>query len=80
MTTAQWIRRFVREHPQYKFDSVVSQEINYDLVKAVDEVERGVRKADDLLGKDYKGEDFECFGDKWETDSKGNVKKVKVTA
>ena len=28
----------MRSHPSYKFDSVVSQEINYDLLKAVDEM------------------------------------------
>lgn len=35
-TPATWIRNFVRSHPAYKFDSVVSQEINYDLMVAVD--------------------------------------------
>jgi glutamate--cysteine ligase catalytic subunit len=38
LTTATWIRNFVRSHPAYKFDSVVSQEINYDLVVAIDEM------------------------------------------
>ena len=37
-TAASWIRDFVRSHPAYKFDSVVSQEINYDLMVAVDEM------------------------------------------
>ena len=37
-TGAKWIRHFVREHPAYKFDSVVSEGINYDLVKAVEEI------------------------------------------
>lgn len=32
------MRDFVRSHPSYKFDSVVSQEINYDLMVAVDEM------------------------------------------
>ncbi|KAI0368347.1 glutamate-cysteine ligase catalytic subunit [Pilatotrama ljubarskyi] len=48
-TAASWIRDFVRSHPAYKFDSVVSQEINYDLMVAVDEIERGLRKAPDFL-------------------------------
>ncbi|PFH53757.1 hypothetical protein AMATHDRAFT_78877 [Amanita thiersii Skay4041] len=52
-TPATWIRNFVRSHPDYKFDSVVSQEINYDLLKAVDEIERGVRCEPDLLPADY---------------------------
>jgi Glutamate-cysteine ligase len=38
VTPATWIRKFVRTHPAYKFDSVVTQEINYDLLKAVDEM------------------------------------------
>ncbi|KAG8864529.1 hypothetical protein FRB96_005032 [Tulasnella sp. 330] len=54
-TSATWTREFIRSHPDYKFDSVVSQEINYDLLKAVDEIERGTRRADSLLPKDYQG-------------------------
>ncbi|KAG9009591.1 hypothetical protein FRB94_011854 [Tulasnella sp. JGI-2019a] len=54
-TAATWTRDFVRSHPDYKFDSVVSQEINYDLMKAVDEIEKGTRRADALLPKDYQG-------------------------
>lgn len=37
-TGAHWIREFVAKHPGYKQDSVVSEEICYDLVKAVDEM------------------------------------------
>ncbi len=37
-TGAKWIRHFVREHPGYEFDSVVSEGINYDLIKAVEEI------------------------------------------
>ncbi|KAK3088140.1 hypothetical protein FSP39_015291 [Pinctada imbricata] len=32
-TTAQWMRNFVRTHKDYKQDSVVSESINYDLLK-----------------------------------------------
>lgn len=35
-TAATWIRHFVRSHPAYRKDSVVSEEINYDLIKAVE--------------------------------------------
>ncbi|KAI0633570.1 glutamate-cysteine ligase catalytic subunit [Trametes polyzona] len=52
-TAASWIREFVRSHPAYKFDSVVSQEINYDLMVAVDEIERGLRKVPDFLPECY---------------------------
>ncbi|KAJ5111540.1 hypothetical protein N7532_002075 [Penicillium argentinense] len=37
-TGARWIREFVNKHPSYKHDSVVSEEITYDLVKAVEEM------------------------------------------
>ncbi|KAK9592338.1 glutamate--cysteine ligase [Aspergillus fumigatus] len=37
-TGARWIREFVASHPSYKQDSVVSEEICYDLVKAVEEM------------------------------------------
>jgi glutamate--cysteine ligase catalytic subunit len=40
-TGAKWIREFVRTHPEYKRDSVVGQEIAYDLVKKVQEVTEG---------------------------------------
>ena len=37
-TGARWIREFVAKHPNYQQDSVVSDEICYDLVKAVEEM------------------------------------------
>ncbi|KAJ6499344.1 glutamate-cysteine ligase catalytic subunit [Mycena sanguinolenta] len=55
ITPATWMRNFVRSHPAYKHDSVVNAEINYDLIVAVDEIERGIRKADDLLPANYTG-------------------------
>ncbi|KAI5123918.1 hypothetical protein M0805_006336 [Coniferiporia weirii] len=55
LTTASWMRNFVRTHPAYKFDSVVSQEINYDLLVAVDQIERGSRREPTLLPEDYCG-------------------------
>ncbi|KAL7420624.1 glutamate--cysteine ligase [Cryptotrichosporon argae] len=55
VTPASWIRSFITGHPAYKRDSVVSDLINYDLARAVDEIERGVRAAPELLGKDYVG-------------------------
>ena len=32
------MREFVRSHPHYKFDSVINETINYDLLKAIDEM------------------------------------------
>lgn len=37
-TGAKWLREFVRAHPDYHLDSVVSERIVYDLFKAVEEV------------------------------------------
>lgn len=37
-TGAHWIREFVAKHRGYKQDSVVSEEVCYDLVRAVDEM------------------------------------------
>ena len=49
MTTAHWIREFVRKHPKYQQDSVVTEEINYDLIKACVEITNGTREAPGLL-------------------------------
>ncbi|CAG8650604.1 5447_t:CDS:2, partial [Dentiscutata heterogama] len=50
-TTATWIRNFVRSHPNYNNDSIVSQEINYDLIKMVEAIQKGQVKAPELLGE-----------------------------
>ena len=50
MTTAEWIRSFVRSHPDYKFDSVVSDSINYDLIKTLIQVTKGETVIPDLTG------------------------------
>lgn len=54
-TGATWIREFVRNHPDYKKDSAVSQSINYDLIKAVEALGNGQGReaglGDKLLGK-----------------------------
>jgi glutamate--cysteine ligase catalytic subunit len=35
LTPASYMRKFIREHPLYKFDSVVTHEINYDLLRNI---------------------------------------------
>ena len=50
MTTATWIRQFVTSHPRYKKDSVVSQEIAYDLMRAALAVSDGTSFPPELLG------------------------------
>ena len=51
LTTAQWIRRFVDEHPDYKKDSVVSETICYDLMNTFDRISGGEVGAPQLFGK-----------------------------
>lgn len=50
LTPAAWMRRFVRAHPAYKFDSVVSDEIAHDLMVACQEIGEGKRHEPDLTG------------------------------
>ncbi|KAF2628459.1 glutamate-cysteine ligase-like protein [Macroventuria anomochaeta] len=52
-TAAKWIRNFVQTHPEYKKDSVVSDEITYDLVKAAEQITK--EEARDGLGKEMLG-------------------------
>jgi len=49
MTNAAYIRQFVRSHAAYRHDSVVSDEINYDLLSTLDAIERGEKEAPGLL-------------------------------
>jgi len=49
VTPATWIRTFVTQHKDYKHDSVVSDEICYDLVRACKDIAEGTRKEPSLL-------------------------------
>ncbi|GBP31256.1 Glutamate--cysteine ligase catalytic subunit [Eumeta japonica] len=49
-TTATWIRDFVVTHPDYKKDSVISEKINYDLLKTAYGIQSGTIAAPTLLG------------------------------
>lgn len=53
-TGAKWIRHFIRRHPQYGRDSVVSEGVNYDLLKAVEDMTR--LEAGSAWGKKMLGE------------------------
>ncbi|XP_050309513.1 glutamate--cysteine ligase catalytic subunit [Anthonomus grandis grandis] len=50
LTAASFIRKFVTEHPDYKHDSVVSDIINYDLLKRLKDIEEGTKPCPELLG------------------------------
>jgi glutamate--cysteine ligase catalytic subunit len=50
LTPATWMRNFVRSHPSYKNDSVVSDDIAYDLMVACKDIGEGTRLEPTLLG------------------------------
>ncbi|CAG4963101.1 unnamed protein product [Parnassius apollo] len=49
-TMATWMRDFVTSHPQYKKDSIVTEKINYDLLKTAHGIQTGKIPAPTLLG------------------------------
>lgn len=49
-TMATWMRNFVTNHPDYMKDSIVSEKINYDLLKTAHGVQTGQIPAPKLLG------------------------------
>jgi glutamate--cysteine ligase catalytic subunit len=51
MTPATWMRNFVRKHPEYKHDSVVTPCIAHDLVKACNDIGLGRLPCPALLGQ-----------------------------
>ncbi|CAI8027314.1 Glutamate--cysteine ligase catalytic subunit [Geodia barretti] len=51
MTGARWIRHYLTSHPLYKEDSVVSEEMTYDLIKRMIEISKGTVPCPDLTGK-----------------------------
>ena len=51
VTCATWQRNFVEKHPAYKQDSVVSEEIAYDLMMAAKRIGEGLQPCPELLGK-----------------------------
>lgn len=52
-TAAKWLRHFVREHKAYANDSVVNEEVSYDLVKAAERIT--IHEARDGFGKEMFG-------------------------
>lgn len=51
MTTAHWMREFVLKHPKYARDSRVTEEINYDLLVACQQITSGQLCPPELLTK-----------------------------
>ena len=63
-TGSKWMRHFVREHEEYRGDSVISERICYDLIKAVEEIT-------EVEGKSGLGAEMLRAG--WATEPKGSA-------
>lgn len=48
MTAATWMRNFIRAHPQYHADSVITPQIARDLIQACDEVAHKKRQVGEV--------------------------------
>ena len=53
-TNAKWMRDFLTSHNSYKQDSLVSEEAVYDLMVAIDQIQKGLRKEATLFDKSKK--------------------------
>jgi len=53
LTPATWMRNFIRSHPSYKQDSVVAEDIAYDLFTTCRNISNGVLSVPELLGNLY---------------------------
>lgn len=50
MTTAKWLRKQVTNHPDYKQDSIVTERINYDILKNVNDIQMGIKSCPEVHG------------------------------
>ncbi|XP_034972571.2 glutamate--cysteine ligase catalytic subunit-like [Zootoca vivipara] len=50
MTAAQWMREFVTNHPAYKHDSVITEEVNYSLIWKCNQIAEEQAECPELLG------------------------------
>lgn len=50
-TAATWMRRYVRAHPDYAHDSVVTPNIAFDLLTECQQIGEGVKQCPELLGE-----------------------------
>lgn len=50
-TTARWIRDFIDSHPSYNHDSLVNDEVTYDLLVVMDKLGAGKLVVPELLGE-----------------------------
>ncbi|PKU29984.1 hypothetical protein llap_19712 [Limosa lapponica baueri] len=54
MTVARWMREFIAQHPDYKQDSVITDEMNYSLIWKCNQIAQGQAECPELLGVGFK--------------------------
>ncbi|XP_032619898.1 glutamate--cysteine ligase catalytic subunit isoform X2 [Chelonoidis abingdonii] len=54
MTVARWMREFIANHPDYKQDSVITDEMNYSLIRKCNQIAQGQAECPELLGVEFK--------------------------
>ncbi|XP_034364846.1 glutamate--cysteine ligase catalytic subunit [Arvicanthis niloticus] len=54
MTVAKWMREFIANHPDYKQDSVITDEINYSLILKCNQIANELCECPELLGSGFR--------------------------
>ncbi|XP_032537736.1 glutamate--cysteine ligase catalytic subunit isoform X2 [Chiroxiphia lanceolata] len=53
MTVARWMREFIAQHPAYKQDSVITDEMTYSLIWKCNQIAQGQAECPELLGAGF---------------------------
>ncbi|XP_006893191.1 PREDICTED: glutamate--cysteine ligase catalytic subunit isoform X2 [Elephantulus edwardii] len=54
MTVARWMREFIANHPDYKQDSVITDEMNYSLIVKCNQIANELCECPELLGSSFR--------------------------
>ncbi|XP_014438517.1 glutamate--cysteine ligase catalytic subunit isoform X2 [Tupaia chinensis] len=54
MTVARWMREFIANHPDYKQDSVITDEMNYSLISKCNQIANELCECPELLGPAFR--------------------------
>ncbi|XP_064143525.1 glutamate--cysteine ligase catalytic subunit isoform X2 [Loxodonta africana] len=54
MTVAKWMREFIANHPDYKQDSVITDEMNYSLILKCNQIANELCECPELLGSSFR--------------------------
>lgn len=54
MTVAKWMREFIAKHPDYKQDSVITDQMNYSLLLKCNQIANESCECPELLGPAFR--------------------------